>query len=78
MIRGERLSLDQDDPKVIFIHTRERRFHFQFLTGDDAKMWLNSFEWYLELDPQAYTRVQVRNPKPKLPEEQLLNVNVMK
>ena len=31
VVQGEKLSLDQDDPKTaVFIHISQRRFHFQF------------------------------------------------
>ena len=61
MVRGERLSVDHDDPRVIFIHTSDRRFHFQFLDEENGKMWCTVLQWHIDRIPQKYTRVVVRN-----------------
>ena len=62
MVQGERLSLDQDDPKTVFIHISERRFHFQFLDERNAKMWVSALEWHVDRTPQMNPKVHVRNP----------------
>ena len=60
-ICGEPISVDQDDSTTLFIHTKERRFHFQFMDSDLTKMWADILEWHSKRQPRRNTSVVVRN-----------------
>jgi len=70
MIRGQRLTLDQDDPRVVFIHIAERRYHFQFLDEENAKLWTTALQGQLNLTPQSHRKLKVRNPIKKKQNEE--------
>ena len=60
-IRGEKISQDKDDLKVVFVHTKDRRYHFQLLDERDSNMWLSVLDWHTQFTPKGNTSVLVRN-----------------
>lgn len=60
-IRGESISSDSDDPNTVFVNTKNRRFHFQFISQTEAKKWSSVMEWHSQRSKPEHSTMVVRN-----------------
>ena len=60
-IQGKPVNLDVDDSKVLYIHTKGRKYHFVFLDEHESNTWLKSLLWHASKARPEYSSTLVRN-----------------
>ncbi|CAK8672532.1 uncharacterized protein LOC143464577 isoform X3 [Clavelina lepadiformis] len=62
-VRGEGVSIVKDNPCILIVATKDRKYKFEFIDKPEAMLWFGAITWHSHRTPLSNPTVNIRNKR---------------